>query len=55
MVKKAIKQRLTKIPFKEGLSEEYKDLVAKFLTEDHNKRIPLIKVFTHPWVKKFEE
>ena len=54
-VKSNIKKKLLKIPFKEGLSDQYKDLVYKFLNSDCNQRIPLIKVFEHPWVKKLEE
>ena len=54
-VKNAIKKKIKNVPFKEGLSKEYKDLVLSFLTEDHNQRIPLIRVFTHPWVRIFEE
>ena len=54
-VKTAIKKKIAKIPFKDGLSKEYKDLVYQFLTNDCNQRIPLIKVFVHPWVKKFED
>ena len=43
------------IRFKPGLSNEYKDLVNKILVYETNERIPLIKVFDHPWVKNFEK
>ena len=39
------------IRFKPGLSKEYKDLVNKLLDYDMTQRLPLIKVFDHPWVK----
>ena len=42
------------IKFKPGLSDEYKDLVNSILKYETNERIPLIKVFDHPWVKNFE-
>lgn len=42
------------IKFKPGLSEEYKDLVNSILKYETNERVPLIKVFDHPWVKNFE-
>lgn len=43
------------IRFKPGLSNEYKDLVNKILVYEPNDRLPLIKVFDHPWVKNFEK
>ena len=42
------------IAFKSKLSQEYKDLVHKFLQEDPDERIPLIRVFQHPWVLYFQ-
>lgn len=43
------------IRFKPGLSEEYKDLVNSILKYETAERIPLIKVFDHPWVRNFEK
>ena len=43
------------IRFKPGLSNEYKDLVNKILVYETSERLPLIKVFDHPWVKNFEK
>ena len=43
------------IRFKPGLSNEYKDLVNKILVYETTERLPLIKVFDHPWVKNFEK
>lgn len=43
------------IRFKPGLSEEYKNLVNAILKYECNERLPLIKVFDHPWVKNFEK
>ena len=43
------------IRYKPGLSNEYKDLVNKILVYETNERLPLIKVFDHPWVKNFEK
>jgi hypothetical protein len=37
------------------LSKEYKDLVNKILVYETTERLPLIKVFDHPWVKNFEK
>ena len=42
------------IRYKPGLSNEYKDLVNSILKYETTERIPLIKVFDHPWVKNFE-
>ena len=42
------------IEFKSKVSQEYKDLVNQFLKEDPDERIPLIKVFKHPWVLYFQ-
>lgn len=41
------------IKFKHGLSKEYKDLVTRLLTQDPDQRLPLIKIFVHPWVLHF--
>ena len=41
------------LTFKEGLSSEYIDLVTKILKFDPEERLPLIKVFDHPWVVHF--
>ena len=41
--------------FKQKISQEYKDLVLKFLKEEPDERIPLIKVFQHPWVLYFQQ
>ena len=43
------------IRFKPGLSNEYKGLVNKILVYETTERLPLIKVFDHPWVKNFEK
>lgn len=43
------------IRFKIGVSKEYKDLVNKLLVYEMSQRLPLIKVFDHPWVKQFEQ
>lgn len=43
------------IRFKPGLSAEYKDLVNQILKYETTERLPLIKVFDHPWVKNFEK
>lgn len=43
------------IRYKPGLSNDYKDLVNKILVYETNERLPLIKVFDHPWVKNFEK
>ena len=43
------------IKFKPGLTSEYKDLVESLLKFTPADRIPLIKVFDHPWVKNFEK
>lgn len=43
------------IRFKPGLSSEYKDLVHAILKYDTTERLPLIKVFDHPWVRNFEK
>ena len=42
------------VVFKRGLSREYKDLVNMILVQDPNGRLPLVKVFTHPWVLHFQ-
>ncbi len=46
---------MTKLPFREGLSDNYKDLVEKLLVVDPEDRLPLIRVFDHPWVLHFQE
>jgi len=43
------------IAFKQKLSQEYKDLVNRFLKEDPDQRIPLIEVFQHKWVLYFQQ
>ena len=43
------------IRYKPGLSAEYKDLVNSILKYDTTERLPLIKVFDHPWVRNFEK
>jgi hypothetical protein len=43
------------IRFRPGLTEEYKDLVNQILKYETAERLPLIKVFDHPWVKNFEK
>jgi len=43
------------VQFKKGLSEEYKDLVMKILVQNAEDRLPLVKVFVHPWVLFFQE
>jgi len=43
------------IRYKPGLSAEYKDLVNSILRYETTERLPLIKVFDHPWVKNFEK
>ena len=43
------------INFKRGISSELKDLVRAILKPEAVDRIPLIKVFAHPWVRNFEE
>ena len=43
------------IKFKPGCSDPYKDLVISILKYETSDRLPLIKVFDHPWVKGFEK
>ena len=43
------------VRFKPGVTDQYKDLVNKILKYEPSERIPLIKVFDHPWVKHFEK
>ena len=43
------------VRFKPGLSDDYKDLVNSILKYEAADRLPLIKVFDHPWVKNFEK
>jgi len=40
-------QARAKIAFKQKISQEYKDLVNRFLQENPDERIPLIEVFQH--------
>mmetsp|Transcript_47971 Transcript_47971/g.35172 ORF Transcript_47971/g.35172 Transcript_47971/m.35172 type:complete len:104 (+) Transcript_47971:167-478(+) len=42
------------IKFSSKCSPDYKDLVDKLLQREPAYRIPLIKVFDHPWVRSFE-
>lgn len=42
------------IKFKKTVSPEYKDLVNSLLQVEPSKRLPLIKVFEHPWVINFQ-
>jgi len=46
---------MKKLSFREGLSDNYKDLVQKLLMIDPDDRLPLIRVFDHPWVLHFQE
>lgn len=41
------------VTFKKGVSDDFKDLVLKILAQDPNERLPLVKVFVHPWVLNF--
>jgi serine/threonine protein kinase len=41
--------------FNRTLSREYKDLVRQLLMQDATERLPLIKIFVHPWVLKFQK
>lgn len=43
------------VRFKPSVTEDYKDLVLQLLQQKPAERIPLIKVFDHPWVKGFEK
>ena len=43
------------VRFKPGLSDDYIDLVNSILKYESADRLPLIKVFDHPWVKNFEK
>lgn len=43
------------LKFNAKCSPDFKDLVDKLLQSEPTKRIPLIKVFDHPWVRSFEE
>ena len=44
----------SQIKFSSRCSEDYKDLVKKLLVIEPMGRLPLIKVFDHPWVLKFQ-
>jgi hypothetical protein len=37
------------------VSDDYKDLVMKILVQDPSERLPLVKVFVHPWVLNFQQ
>ena len=41
------------VKFGQDCSEDYKDLVRKILVQDPDERLPLVKVFVHPWVLHF--
>ena len=41
------------VKFGPDCSEDYKDLVRKILVQDPDERLPLVKVFVHPWVLHF--
>jgi len=36
------------------MSQEYKDLVRSLLVQDPEGRLPLIKIFTSPWILYFQ-
>jgi len=40
--------------FRPGCSSEYQDLVGELLQIDPKRRLPLIKVFDHAWVRLFQ-
>mmetsp|Transcript_28034 Transcript_28034/g.27056 ORF Transcript_28034/g.27056 Transcript_28034/m.27056 type:complete len:81 (+) Transcript_28034:478-720(+) len=42
------------IKFNASCSPDFRDLVDKLLQREPAYRIPLIKVFDHPWVRAFE-
>ena len=42
------------VKFKQGCTEDYKDLVKKILVQNPDERQPLVKVFVHPWVLHFQ-
>ena len=41
------------LKFKEGLSEEYKDLIKKILIKDCSKRIKIEEIYQHPFMTKY--
>mmetsp|Transcript_27947 Transcript_27947/g.42245 ORF Transcript_27947/g.42245 Transcript_27947/m.42245 type:complete len:156 (+) Transcript_27947:1085-1552(+) len=43
------------IRFKPGVTADYKDLVLAILKANPTERIPLVKVFDHPWIRNFEK
>ena len=43
------------VQFKKECSKDYKDLVLKILVQNPEERIPLVKVFVHPWILFFQE
>jgi len=53
----AISERILKgkIRFKKGLPDDVRNLIISLLQREANDRIPLIKVFSHPWVKRLEK
>ena len=44
-----------KIVFKQGLTAEYEDLVKKLLQHQSDQRMPLVEVFGHAWVFKYQQ
>lgn len=40
--------------FNHDTSPHYRDLVSALLQPDTTHRLPLIKVFDHPWVRSFQ-
>jgi serine/threonine protein kinase len=44
-----------KIRFKKSLPEDARDLIRKILQREANERLPLIKVFAHPWVLRLQK
>ena len=45
----------SKIKFKKSLPEDARDIIKKLLQREANDRIPLVKVFAHPWVIRLQE
>ena len=43
-----------RLRFKPGASPELQDLVNKLLQMDPRRRLPLVQVFDHPWVRHFQ-
>jgi serine/threonine protein kinase len=44
-----------KIRFKKSLPDDARDLIRQILQREANERIPLIKVFAHPWVLRLQK